>query len=76
MKLRKMIQECTLILSCHRSIRGIRRLQLRKTKGRESQPLVSNQCKLCHIEEASEEMKNLIKEKGYLELKYRVSTSL
>jgi hypothetical protein len=39
--------------------------QYLKTKGQEGQPLASTECQFCHIEEASQEIENSIKEKGY-----------
>lgn len=35
------------------------------SKGQEGQPLTSRECRFCHVEEATNEMKNHIKEKGY-----------
>lgn len=36
-----------------------------KTKGQQNQALTSKECKFCHIEEASEEIKAGIANKGY-----------
>lgn len=36
-----------------------------KEKGQENQQLSTNECKFCHIEEASSEMEEQIKNKGY-----------
>lgn len=39
--------------------------QYLKSKNQENQPLTSNECKLCHIEQASPEMELSIAQKGY-----------
>ncbi|GBD33976.1 hypothetical protein HRbin34_00282 [bacterium HR34] len=36
-----------------------------KTKGEEGQELSSNECKFCHIEKASKDIEEKIKNKGY-----------
>jgi hypothetical protein len=36
-----------------------------KTKGQEGQPLTSEECRFCHVEEASSEIKDSIEAKGY-----------
>lgn len=36
-----------------------------KTKGQEDQTLASEECKFCHIEEATSEVQNQIKEDGF-----------
>jgi hypothetical protein len=35
------------------------------SKGQAGQPLTARECQFCHVEEATEKMKNSIEEKGY-----------